>query len=414
VVRIIGGPGDDHFENASRAGAGRTRIYDLSTEKNTFSGDGHYRNFLSDDPAVNAVNKLGYKYNVLTPFINGGYNPDDGVFLGAQFWYTTQGFHKNPYKQLHYFSALHALSTKAYAFKYNFEAVDAIGRTDLLFHGSALAPNNTINFFGLGNEAVYDKHAPEGIHYYRARFAQYDADLQIRKRFGTLFQFAIGPAFEYVKMDSSDNKDRFINHTDLNGLNKETLYQPKSFLGGKATVIIDNRDEKINPGRGILWESNLTAYGGLNKASNNYANLQTELALFMSFNTRKNVVIAMRAGYGKTFGNYEFYQAQSLGATQNLRGYRKFRFAGDEELYHNIDLRIKLSEFRTYLFPGAFGIQLFNDIGRVWLAGEESNTWHDGYGGGLWVSPLRRFILTTSYAQGTEGGMFLIKLGWQY
>jgi len=414
VVRMIGGPGDDHFENASDAGAGKTRIYDLGTEKNTFSGNGHYRNFSSDDPAVNAINKLGYKYNILAPFINVGYNPDDGVFLGVQFWYTTQGFHKDPYKQLHYFSALHALSTKAYAFKYNFEAVDAIGRMDLLFHGAALAPNNTINFFGLGNETVYDKQRSEGIRYYRARFAQYDADLQMRRRLGSVLQLAAGPAFEYVSLDSSDNKDRFINHTELNGLHKATLYQSKSYAGGKATVIIDNRDDKINPGRGIYWESNFSAYGGLGNVSNNFSRLQSELSLFMSFNTRKNVVIATRAGYGRTFGNYEFYQAQFLGATENLRGYRKFRWAGDEALYHNIDVRIKLSEFRTYLFPGAFGLQLFNDVGRVWLAGEKSSSWHDGYGGGLWISPLKRFVLTASYAQGTEGGVTLVKLGWQY
>ena len=343
-----------------------------------------------------------------------GYNPDDGVFLGAQFWYTTQGFHKSPYKRLHYFSALHSLSTKAYAFKYNFEAVDAIGRTDLLFHGSALAPNNTINFFGLGNETGFDKHQPGGVRYYRTRFSQFDADLQIRKRLGGVFQLAAGPAFEYVQMDSSDNKDRFINQTDLNGLNKATLYEPKSYAGGKATVIIDNRDDKIIPGRGIFWESGFSTYRGLNNASNNFSQLKSDLAFFVSFNTRKTLVIANRVGYGKTYGNYEFFQAQFLGATENLRGYRKFRWAGDEMLFHNIDVRIKLADFRTYLFPGSFGLQLFNDVGRVWLEGEKSDSWHDGFGGGFWVSPLRRLVLTASYAQGTEGGVALVKLGWQY
>jgi hypothetical protein len=414
VVRMIGGPGDDHFDNGSGSGAGKTRIYDLRTEKNSFTGEGHYKNFLSEDPAVNALDKLGYKYNVVTPFINVGYNPDDGVFLGLQFWYTTQGFHKNPYKQLHYFSGVHALATQAYAFKYNFEAVDAIGKTDLLFHGTALAPNNTINFFGLGNETAYDKSKPEGIRYYRARFAQYDADLQIRKRAGKVFQVAAGPAFEYVSVDSSDNKDRFINHTELNGLDHTSLYRAKTYAGAKATVLLDNRDNAIMPGRGIYWESNFSAYGGLGHVSNNFSRLQSELSLFISFNTRKNVVIATRVGYGKTFGHYEFYQAQFLGATDNLRGYRKFRFAGDESFYHNIDLRIKLADFRTYLFPGSFGLQFFNDVGRVWVAGEKSHDWHDGYGGGLWLSPLRRLVLTASYAQGTEGGVTLIKLGWQY
>jgi len=88
----------------------------------------------------------------------------------------------------------------------------------------------------------------------------------------------------------------------------------------------------------------------LNGESHPYSQLNTDLSLFTSFNTRGNVVIATRVGWGKTFGQHEFYQAQFLGATENLRGYRKFRFAGDEEFYHNIDLRIRLADFQTYLF----------------------------------------------------------------
>jgi len=243
------------------------------------------------------VNKLGFKYNVLTPFINVGFNPDDGVFLGAQFWYTTQGFHKVPYKQLHYFSLVHALSTKAYVFKYNFEAIDAIGKLDLLAHVVALAPENTINFFGLGNGSVYDKSQKEGIRYYRARFNQYDGDLQLRKRFGTVFQLAAGPAFEYVTLDSVDNKDRFINHTELNGLDRATLYLSKSYAGGKASAVVDNRNNKVNPSRGIFWETNFSSYGGVNHNSNNFSRLNSDLSLYLSFNSRANVVIASRVGY---------------------------------------------------------------------------------------------------------------------
>ncbi len=36
-------------------------------------------------------------------------------------------------------------------------------------------------------------------------------------------------------------------------------------------------------------------------------------------------------------------------------------------LYNNTELRIKVTDFRTYLLPGAIGIIAFNDIGRVWV-----------------------------------------------
>jgi hemolysin activation/secretion protein len=99
---------------------------------------------------------------------------------------------------------------------------------------------------------------------------------------------------------------------------------------------------------------------------------------------------------------------------ENLRGYHKDRFAGGEAFYHNIDLRVKLAEFNTYLFPGYFGLLLFNDVGRVWQQGQASHQWHDGYGGGIWLSPLGRLVFSASYGQGTDGGVILAKLGFQF
>jgi len=414
VVRIVGGAGNDVFKNEATSAAVKTKIYDLSTEKNVFEGQGNYREFLSKSPDVNAVNRLGYKYNVLTPLLNVGFNPDDGLFLGVQFRYVTQGFHKDPYKQLHNLSLLHALATKAYSFRYSFEAIHAIGKMDLLVHANIFAPDNTINFFGLGNESNYNKNAKEGIRYYRARFNSYDGDVQLRKRFGSVFSLAAGPALQYFTVDSAENKDRFINQTSQNGLNRAELYLSKAFVGGRATAIIDNRNDKISPSRGINWETRYSSYGALNNNSHHYSQLNSDLSLYTSFNTRADVVLATRVGYGKTFGQYEFYQAQFLGGLDNLRGYRKFRFAGDELFYHNLDLRVKLGEFQTYLFPGSLGLLFFNDVGRVWLKGEKSNQWHDGYGGGVWISPLKRFVFSASYGQGTDGGVVLVKLGFQY
>jgi hypothetical protein len=413
TVRIIGGPGNDLYKNEARSPSVKTKIYDLSTEKNEFTGNGGHLTFLSKDPSVNAVNRLGFKYNVLAPLLSVGFNPDDGLFLGAGFRYTVQGFHKDPYKQLHTLLVEHALATKAFAFKYDFEAIHAIGSLDLLLHTSAKAPNNTINFFGFGNESFYDKNTKEGVRYYRARFNVYDADLQLRKKIGSLFTLAAGPAFQYFTLDSSGNKDRFINQPN-NGVDHATLYNSRRYAGGRATAIVDDRNDKILPSRGIHWQTQFSSYGGLNDESHHYSQLNTDLSLFTSFNTRGNVVISTRVGWGKTFGQHEFYQAQFLGGTENLRGYRKFRFAGDEEFYHNIDLRVRLADFQTYLFPGSLGLLFFNDVGRVWLRGEDSNQWHDGYGGGFWISPLKRFVFSASYAEGTEGGEALIKVGFQY
>ncbi|HWB90790.1 MAG TPA: BamA/TamA family outer membrane protein, partial [Puia sp.] len=310
--------------------------------------------------------------------------------------------------------ASHSLSTKAYDFRYDLEAIDAIGRLDLLTDVDIKAPDNTVNFFGFGNETIYDKNAKEGIRYYRARYDSYEFDLLLRKRFGKAFSLAFGPAFGYFTVDSADNFDRFVNQTAINGLDKASLYLDKAYAGGRASVVVDNRDDKIEPSRGILWRTNFGSYGGLNHSSGAYSRLSTDLAVYSSFDSRANLVIANRVGWGKSFGQYAFYQAQFLGATENLRGYRKYRFAGGEAFYHNIDLRIKLANFNTYLFPGTFGLLAFNDVGRVWQRGEESHRWHDGYGGGLWIAPLEKVVFSACYGQGTDGGVFLFRLGFQY
>jgi hypothetical protein len=420
IVRIIGGPGNDDFKVDGSAPAGKTRIYDLSTEKNTFSGGG--RKFLSSDPAVNEVirhgyignSTLGYHYNILAPLLSVSYNPDDGVFLGAGFRYTTHGFHKEPYKTLQTLTASHSLATKAYAFRYGLQAIQAIGKLDLLVDADVRAPDNTVNFFGFGNESVYYKNVKEGIRYYRVRYNSYDADLLLRKRFGKVFSISAGPVFQYFTLDSADNFARFVNQTAVNGLDKASLYADKSYAGGRVSVIVDNRNDKILPSRGILWETNFGSYGGLNTMSHAYSRLNTDMAVYSSFNSRATLVIANRVGWGKTFGQYDFYQGQFLGATENLRGYHKYRFTGDEAVYHNIDLRLKLGDFNTYVSPGSIGLLFFNDVGRVWQSGESSSQWHDGYGGGLWISPLQQLVLSASYGQGTDGGIFIFKLGFQY
>jgi Omp85 superfamily domain len=411
-IRIIGGAGEDVFDNTS--GAGKIKIYDLSTEKNQFTGNGHYRSFLSANTKVNELDRLGYKSNVLAPFLAIAYNPDDGLYLGASFKYTVQGFHKQLFRQQHLLSVTHSLATKAYNFKYNLEAMDVIGKMDLLFHTSIKAPNNTINYFKYGNESVFDKSGDKNIRFYRARFNLADISLMLRANLTDKFNFSLGPAFQYAAMDSSDNKGRFINQTNINGLDAVSLYKTKSYAGGQAQLHFDNRNNKALPGRGMNWETSFSVYKGLSTVSNNFSQLNSDLSLYISFNKQANLVIATRIGAGFSFGKYEFYQAQYLSGTENLRGYRKYRFAGDKMLYHNLDLRIKLADFRTYLFPGSIGLLAFHDVGRVWLKGERSSKWHEGYGGGLWFAPLKRFVITGSYGYGDDGGLPVISFGWMY
>ena len=138
------------------------------------------------------------------------------------------------------------------------------------------------------------------------------------------------------------------------------------------------------------------------------------MSVYMSFSRNPKLVLATRVGGAISFGDYEFFQAQYLDGTKNLRGLRKYRFAGRSMLYNNTELRLKLADFRTYLFPGSLGFVFFHDIGRVWLKDDNASKWHTGVGGGIWISPMRRTVLTISIAKSDEETLPVISLGFLF
>ena len=125
-------------------------------------------------------------------------------------------------------------------------------------------------------------------------------------------------------------------------------------------------------------------------------------------------VVATRVGYQRSFGDFEFFQASQLDGFNTLRGYRRFRFAGESSFYQQLDLRIDLFEWRNYILPSRVGLILFNDIGRVWLEGEDSDTLHHGYGAGLYITPFGRFAVNLLVANSEEGLLPLVKFGFYF
>ena len=153
----------------------------------------------------------------------------------------------------------------------------------------------------------------------------------------------------------------------------------------------------------------------MNGNAGNLTQAHWDMRLFASFKSKARIVYAFRLGAGHNFGEFKFPQAQYLGGTENLRGYRKDRFAGRTMVYNNSEIRLKVADFKTYLFPGSFGLFVFNDVGRVWSDQEESEDWHVGNGAGIWISPVRRFVITAAYTRSKEEkGLPLVTLGFQF
>jgi hemolysin activation/secretion protein len=143
-------------------------------------------------------------------------------------------------------------------------------------------------------------------------------------------------------------------------------------------------------------------YYSIKDSGKKFLKLKSDLSFYLSFNKNPRWVFAFRAGGAANLGDYEFYYANFLGGKTNLRGFRSNRYAGDYSFYQNSEIRFKIANINTYVVAGRLGILLFNDVGRVWVTGENSKTWHDGYGGGLWFTVFDFTAVTLNYNRSKE------------
>ena len=122
-------------------------------------------------------------------------------------------------------------------------------------------------------------------------------------------------------------------------------------------------------------------------------------------------MLANRIAGGTTVGDAAYYQQLKLGGPVSLRGYNINRFTGKSMFYHNMELRLKLFDFTSYIVPGTVGLIGFNDVGRVWTPGEKSSKWHDGYGGGLYIIPAELVFVQALIAHSEEGTQPYFSIG---
>jgi hemolysin activation/secretion protein len=119
-------------------------------------------------------------------------------------------------------------------------------------------------------------------------------------------------------------------------------------------------------------------------------------------------------GAGHIWGDFEFFQALTLGNSQNLRGFRNNRFAGRSLLYNNTELRLKLFDFAGYLFPGSAGLILFNDAGKVWQRGQRSNVIHNTPGVGLYITPASLLAISATVGFSKEETLPVVSMGFRF
>lgn len=410
-TRLVGGNDTDTYHIDSNLNSrNKLYIYDRKDQPNNLPSKGYAHLKLSNDTAINQYRHPQNKYNTVTPTGGLGYSTEDGLQLVAGVNYVTYGFQKEPYASLQQLKVNYTLGRHSFVFNYSGEFKQVTGKTDLLINAVLRGPNNTNNFFGLGNVGEFINEGQKKFTYYRNRYDYAVADVRLAHQYHN-WQISGGAVAQYYTADAEDNQDHFFKeydqrHPELN------LLSSKLYAGLIAGATLDTRNNKQFASKGVVWKTTVTGLTGLNVSGHTSASVLSTFNFFVPVKD-STIVFADRIGAGGIIGKGEFYQMMNLGGL-NLRGYHTSRFIGNNVLYNNAELRARLFEFHNYLLPSALGVILFDDTGRVWLKGESSNTVHNTYGGGVFLTPYHAFLFEAVLGKSPEGTLVYFTLGFRY
>lgn len=428
-IRTIGGKGKDELSSSATE---RPLVYDKPNGL-LISDGSHVKDRRSDDPTVNTYERREFKYDMLAPLIFGNYNVDDGIFLGGGFLATRHGFRKDPFKVRHLFLGSYAINTSSFNFEYTGRYTNMIRKWSGELNVGAKSPNFVNNFFGLGNESVFDKtigdnplfDVDNSIDYYRLRFKEWTVDMRLTRKVGGHGFVKIGPSLQLVELERSA-KDRFVKDFEST-LSAPILEIYKRFAGVSYSWGVDHRDHSVFTTRGIYFEQSskwMNEFNSSSVSTGTFGYHTASLALYQSFRLPARLTFAARVSGGISRGDFQLYQSQILDGRTELRGFRKTRFYGDGKLVFNNEVRFKLGEIHSYIFPASVGLVGFYDVGRVWYKNDsgidptsatgKSSVWHKGFGGGVWFTPFNMAVVTTEVGHSAEGTLGYFRLGFLF
>jgi hypothetical protein len=401
-LRLIGGEGNKVYTIVQSHS--KVKVYDIPGAKFTGNEADGISKHLSAD-TLNTRFVPTNPYNVWMPLATAALNVDDGFLLGLGVKYTRRdGFRKLPYSSSQQFMLTHSFATDAFRIRYSGEWIQAIGNADITLQAIVNAPDNTTNFFGLGNGTTLNKQQPNYRRFYRTRFDTYQIDPALRWHAGQGNTLSAGPSFQYYHIDFEDNTGRLItNPSRIGSYDSVTVNKDKMHVGVLLNFNSNHRNAGILPTEGYYFNVTLQAYSGLNSYSRSFAQIRPEFTFYQKFNSSGSVVLSDRIGGGVSIGEPAFYQSMFLGGQGNLLGYLQNRFAGKHMAYNNLQARVKLANIAGYILPGQLGVSGFYDAGRVWATNDRSDKWHQGVGGGLYFSPASLTILQLLAGHSEEG-----------
>jgi hypothetical protein len=420
TVRVIGGNGDDVFEDV--AGGGATRFYDASGE-NRFIAKSGTRVSTEEwiPPKMGPGIRLAAAWR---PDWGGekGWGPSvsfadgAGVVVGFGPRLTSYGFRRLPYRWHAAANALYATGNGRpgvnLSFDYRMENSPGGLRLD-----ARATRFEAFRYHGIGNNTIVP----------RGDFELTNQDL-----------IAIEPAFTWeIGWRARENlpSDFVEKAQPLPGLRPligqlragPVLYwndfdiKPFSPLGAEdraGTIVrgrvgarmsldLDRTARQTITDRGWKFHGALAGYPPVWDVKQSFASVSAVASAYFPL-PGDGTHLAFRLGGETVSGPFPPQHAAFIGGGPTVRGYRWQRFAGQNSSFGSAELRVPVGIVNVLLKWNA-GVFALADAGRVWFNRESPGGWHTSVGGGLWFSALGQ-DWSVAYAHG-EDNRFYLKQG---
>lgn len=389
-VRIVGGTDKDSIIDASAMPRRKTVIYDNPGNVIHSPAKVH----LSKDTAINAYRYDAVQYNKkkIAPIIF--FSNADRLYAGFNYTLEKHRWRQASPASKHRLGVRYSLTQNAFNLLYNGQVNEFIGKWNL----SLIAQYDFIrwtNFYGAGNET---KELTDNRDYYRMRSRDGYAAIGLNRDFGDHHNMGVNGFLQTIKI--LDDSDRFLASHYL--LSDKSKYEQNNFSGVNAYYRFQYLDDLVMPTKGINASAFVMYTQNLKEPHRTVTNYEGRFNFYLPLS--KRLVVAVRNGAATLSGEPEFYQLNSIGGTNTLRGFRRDRFWGEKTFYNANELQWHFN-IRSRLYNGKFALLGLFDNGRVWQKGEVSNTWHTAYGGGIMLAPFNKGMITVTLAKSKENLM---------
>ncbi|MDT0295054.1 metallophosphatase [Mesonia ostreae] len=407
-LKILGGEENDIYDFERKA---KTKVYDYRSKNNTLQNVGSKR--LTDSYSINNYdpNKKIYTNNVILPSI--GFDPDAGFKVGLTDTFTTYGLVRNPFTTQHTLTANYFSATQGFEVEYYGEFAHIFYNWNFGLDARITSPNYSINFFGIGNETSYDNDTDKDFN--RVPIKQWHvAPSLIYKESETVTAY-FKPSIESYEVDNSYNDFIGEYYAEENDVFADQMY-----VGAEVGFNFNNKGNMIGyPRRGMELDLKAGYKSSINKDyDNQFTYLNPTVSFVYPIHESGVAAVATRASANFVLGefgeDYEFYHAATVGGNESLRGFRNDRFLGETSFFHSTDLRLGIAKVRTNFIPLRIGVTAGFDYGRVWIDGEDSNKWHNSYGGSVFINGFSAFTANVGYYMSDEDNRLMFILGFRF